>query len=62
MLDTIKEEVEHESKDCNICFWGCKTNRTHYKDGKPANSEIVFTCSQDGRPKPCQRALRWKIQ
>lgn len=49
--------TEHEDKDCNICFWGYKTKRTYYNKGEPVSSEIVFTCGQDGRPKPCQRDL-----
>ena len=29
--------------------------KTHYTEGIPDPSTIEYRCSQDGRPKPCQR-------
>lgn len=50
-------KIEREDIDCNICFWGEERRHTHYENGKPVSFEDVYDCTQDSRPKPCQRGL-----
>jgi len=49
--------MEHEDNDCNICFWGEERRHTHYENGKVVSVKFAYDCTQDGRPKPCQRGL-----
>ncbi len=47
-----KLKPQHEPDDCPICVWGCRVERRTRDTCK-----VVHECSQDGRPKPCQKGL-----